>query len=137
MRPRVARTAIARSAPFLTGRAFEEGSVIGFNGTQAGVEELALRDDHNVNARGELGVTKYLSNQTFSAVSLHRAAKFLRCRDTQAANTTIPGQHEDRAVATVNANATVVDLLKFGPSANALSGAKFQQVVRSTLFAAD
>ena len=50
-------------------------SVISFKNSQAGVEQFALGDDDDVEARGDLVSTEDLSNQTFSAVSRHRAAE--------------------------------------------------------------
>ena len=50
-------------------------AVIGFKGGQAGVEQLALGHDDDVEARRDLVATENLSNQSFSSISLDRAAQ--------------------------------------------------------------
>ena len=95
---------------------FDEVSVISFKGAQAGVEILALRNDDDVEPRRYLISTKYLSNQSFSSVSLNRAAHFPGRRDTQPPDAPLVGQHEDGAVAAVESNALFVDLLEFRPT---------------------
>jgi hypothetical protein len=89
-----------------------EGSVISFNGAQAGVEQVALRDDDHVEPGGDLVPTKDLSNQSFSSVSLNRAADLPGRRDPEPSHTLLVGQEKDRAVAAVDANAPLVDLLE-------------------------
>jgi hypothetical protein len=73
-----------------------------------------------------------LSYQSFSAISLHRAAKFLRCRDAQPAYRRLVRPHKQRAVSTVDPRARLVDFLKLGVPADPLILAK-----RQALFAAD
>lgn len=63
--------------------AFEGGAVIGFKDGEAGPKELALGHDDDVESRRNVIMTEDLSYQSFSAISLHRAAELLRCRDAQ------------------------------------------------------
>ena len=60
----------------------EKVSVIGFKGAQAGIEQLALGDDDDVETRGDFVATENLSNQTFTSISLDGAAQFFRGGDT-------------------------------------------------------
>jgi hypothetical protein len=91
---------------------FDEVSVISFKGTQAGVEEFTLRNDDNVKPRRYLVSTKDLSNQSFSSVSLNRAADLPGRRDSEPPHAALIGQDENRAVAAVSSNAPLVDLLE-------------------------
>src|SRR5215467_6273200 len=110
-------TAGRHSAPSAEA-SFDEVSVISFKGAQAGVEILAFRNDDDVESRRDLVPTKYLSNQSFSPVSLNRAAYFSRRRDPEPSHARFPGQDEHRAVAAVEANAPLVYLLEFRPAAD-------------------
>jgi hypothetical protein len=98
--------------------AFEGGAVIGFKGSQRGLEQLATRHDHDVEACRKFSAPENLSYQSFSSVSLNGAAQFLRRRDPQAAGRLVVGQDEQRAVAAANPGAALVDLLKFGVTAD-------------------
>ena len=49
---------------------FEEVAIVGFKDGQAGVEQLALRDDDDVEPGRDLVATENLSYQSFSAISL-------------------------------------------------------------------
>jgi len=98
--------------------AFEEGSVIGFKGAQAGVEQVALGNDDDVEPRGDFVATKNLSNQSFSSISLNGSAKLPGGRNAQASYPLVVSQDEDRAVPAVDAGAPFVHLLKFGTTAN-------------------
>ena len=75
---------------------FDEGSVIGFKDSQAGVEQVALGNDDDIKARGDLVATKNLSYQSFSTVSLHRSAELFRGRDPQPADAVLVGEDEHR-----------------------------------------
>ena len=72
-------------------------AVIGFKGGQAGVEQLPLRHDDDVEAGRDLVATENLSNQSFSSISLDRAAQFLRGGDPQPADWQRVRQDEQRA----------------------------------------
>jgi len=110
----------------------QDGSKIGFKGYQAGVEQLALRDDHEIVAGRDLVATKNLSNQSFSAVSLDRAAQLLACRHPKPPFDPLFRQQKERRVAAVNARAAVVHELEIGTAPDPLVGPKILQ-----LFAAD
>lgn len=113
----------------------EEGSVIGFKGGQAGVEQVAFGDDHDVEPLGDLIATKNLSNQSFSSVSINRAAEFSRRGNPQPSHPELVWQDEHRAVAAMGSDAPRVDLLVFDAAANPfvraeshrLPAASFQQ----------
>ncbi len=62
------------SSPLGAEATFKCIEVISFKNSQTGVEQLALGHDNDVEARGDLVSTKDLSNQSFSAISLDRAA---------------------------------------------------------------
>jgi hypothetical protein len=103
-----------------------ERSVIGFKGVQAGVEEFALGDDHDVKPRRNLVPTKNLSNQSFRSISLDRATELLRCGDAQPAGAAVVCQQEYGAIAAVDSKTTAVDLLELRSSANALGWSELQ-----------
>ena len=105
-------------------------SVIGFKGCQAGVEQLALRDDDDVEARRELVTTENLSNQTFSAVSDDCAAQLARGGNPQPADRPFVPHDEHGAVTAVDADAALVNLLKIGAAANAFGRTKILTVDR-------
>ena len=105
----------------------EEGSVIGFKGGQAGVEQVAFGDDYHVKSIRDLITTENLSNQSFRSVSLDRTADFPRGGDTQPAHSDRVWQHEHRGVPAVKPDALVVDLLEFRPAADPFDRAEFQR----------
>ena len=112
--------------------AFEEVSVIGFKDGQAGVEQLAFRNDDDVEAWRDVMSTENLSYQSFSSISLHRAAQFPGRRDAQAADILLVGQDEDRHEPAVRPRPAIVDALELRAATNALFGTEFQ-----SLFVAD
>lgn len=117
--------------------AFEEGSVVSFKNRQAGVEQLALGDDDNVEPFGDLVTTENLSYQTFSAIPHNRAAQFLCRRDAQPPGVQVVGQHEHRAVPAMQASALFVNTLKIGAATNPLVALKAGHMAWPGLFAAD
>jgi hypothetical protein len=107
--------------------AFNESSVIGFKNCQAGVEETALGNDDDVESPRDLISTKNLSNQSFGAVSDHRAAKFPGRGDTESTRPlrgSCPGKDENRAVAAADFESALVNLLKIGSATNPLRPAE-------------
>jgi len=102
----------------LTEASFDEVSVISFKDAQAGVEIFAFGNDDDVESWRDFVPTKYLSNQSFSPVSLDRAADLSRRRNPEPSHALISGKDEHRAVAAVQANAPLVDLLEFRPAAD-------------------
>jgi hypothetical protein len=107
-----------------TEAAFEDVSVISFKDVQAGVEQLALRDDDDVEAWRELVATENLSNQSFRSIPDDRAAQFPGRRDAEPADAGRVRQDEHRAVTAVGAGAPFVDLLELGAPADPFGGAK-------------
>ena len=101
-----------RHSAALAEASFNEVSVISFKGAQAGVEKFALRNHHDVESRGDVVSTKDLSNQSFSSVSLNRAADLPGRRDPEPSHASLVGQEKDRAVAAMEANPPLVDLLE-------------------------
>jgi hypothetical protein len=117
MASRQRRTPGRRSA--VTAEAsFDQVSVISFKGTQAGLKELALWDDDDVESVGDLVSTKDLSNQSFSSISLHCAADLPGRRNPEPSHAAFVGQKKDRDVAAVDSNAPLVDLLEFSAAAD-------------------
>ena len=97
-------------------------TVVGFKNSQAGVEQGSLRHDDDIEARGDLVSTEDLSNQSFRAVSLHRAAQLLGRRNPEPAGAERVGQDEQRRVAAGEPDALVVNQPKFGTTTNPLVG---------------
>lgn len=114
--------------------AFEGATIIGFKNTQRGVEQLAFGHDDDVKARRDLIMTENLSNQTFSSISPNRATELLRGRDSQSTNSELVGQDKERAVATVDAGAVLVGLLKIGAAADPLVRAEFHSLLTVSRF---
>ena len=115
-----------RQSACLAEASFDEVSVISFKGAQAGVEKFPLRDDDDVESGCDLIATKYLSNQSFSSVSLDRAADFPGRRNPQPSHPELVGQKEDRAVAAVESNAPLVDVLKLRTLADVFGWTELQ-----------
>jgi hypothetical protein len=109
-----------------TEAAFEEGSVIGFKGAQAGVEQFSLWDDDNVVPGSELIATEDLSNQSFRSVSLNGPAELLGGRDPQPPYSGGIRRDEYGAVAAMHLDACPVHMLKLGSASNAFVRAKIQ-----------
>lgn len=101
-------------------RTLQELSVFGFKNGQAGVEQLALRDDDDVAARRDFVQTENLSNQSFSAVSLDRATHLPRRRDAEPARRRVGRQEEQGAEPAVHLDPAFVNLLKLRAAANPL-----------------
>jgi hypothetical protein len=88
------------------------------------LEEFALGDDDNVEARRDLIPPENLSYQSFGQISLDRATQFLRRRNPEPANRPLIGQQKHGEISTVNLSAAVVNLLEFGPPTNMLGRPK-------------
>ena len=88
-------------------------AIFGFNGGQAGVEQLRLRHDDDVEAWSELVTSENLSNQSFSPISPDRVAQLARGGDPKAAHDERVGQEEHGRVSAVYPRASLVDLLEF------------------------
>jgi hypothetical protein len=116
----------SRQSAALAESSFDEISVISFKDAQAGVEKFALRDDYDVEPWRDLVSTKNLSNQSFGSVSLDRAANFPGRRDPESSHAPLVGQEKNRAVAAVDANAPLVDLLELRTPADVLGWTESQ-----------
>ena len=115
-----------RHSAGLAEASFDEVSVISFKGAQAGVEKFALRDDHDVESIGDLVSTENLSNQSFSSISFNRAADLPGRRNPEPPHAPIVGQDEDRTVAAVESNTSLVDLQELRATADVLGWMEFQ-----------
>ncbi len=101
---------------------FEETAVFCVKFGQAGVEQLALGNDDDVEPCRDLVATENLSNQSFSTIPLDRATELLRGGDAQPPVRGLIGQDEQRAVAAVDANALSVYELVFRTPTDPLLG---------------
>ena len=119
MSVRTKRTGSETLSP-LPKASLEAVSVFGFKNSQAGVEQVPLRYDNDVEARGDFVSTKDLSNQSFSTVSDDCAAELLGRRDAQPPDVELVRQDEQRGVASGYPDAAIVNLPKIGAAANPL-----------------
>jgi hypothetical protein len=110
---------------------FEEIPVVSFKNYQAGVEQLALRDDHDVKSRRDLVATENLSYQTFSAIPHDCSAQLPGGGNAEATHRERIRTDKQRAVPAVNACALRVDLLKVGAAADPLVALKPGHAIRS------
>jgi hypothetical protein len=109
-----------------TETSLDEVSVIGFKDVQAGVEQVALRDDDDVKAGGDFVATEDLSNQSFRSVSLNGSPELAGSGDSQPPGAAAVRQEKHCAVAAMNPRAALVYLLEFRPAANTLVWAETQ-----------
>ena len=79
-------------------------------------------------------MTKNLSNQSFSSVSLNGSAEFFRRRDAQTSDRPVVGQDEHGRKAPVDPYAAFIDFLKLGAAADVFMRPEPRQI---SLFAAD
>jgi hypothetical protein len=119
-----ARTPNRRSPA--TKASFDEIAIVGFKGVQAGVEQVALRNDDDVEPWRDLVATEDLSNESFRSISLDGAAELAGCRDAQPTDSAAVRQEKNCAEPAVNPGAPLVDLLEFRTAANALVWAEPQ-----------
>ena len=76
------RRTVNDNGGWLLESAFDECSVIGFKSSEGGLEQVALGYYDDVEPWRDLVTPENLSYQSFSSVSLDRAAQFSRRRDT-------------------------------------------------------
>jgi hypothetical protein len=117
---RAARAAgsVRRTAPAIA--SFESETEFSFNGSQAGVKQFPLRDQHQIHSRSRLVPTKNLSNQSFCSVADDRAAKLAGRGDTKPADPQGVGQTEEREQPIVDPESVLVNLLVLDPTPNPL-----------------
>src|SRR6185503_20007656 len=111
-----------------TETAFKAVAIVGFKDGQGGVEHPAFGYDHDIKPWRDVIVTKNLSNQSFSPVSLNRSAELLRRRDAQPSDRAIVGQYEHSRKAPVDPDAAFIDVLKLGAAANAFMRPEPRQI---------
>ena len=107
-----------RPSAGLAKASFDEVSKVSFKGAQAGVEEFTLGDYDDVKSWRDFVSTENLSNQSFSSISLNRAADFLGRCDSESSNTPLIGEQKDRGVPAMYANTVLVHLLELRPAAD-------------------
>ena len=97
----------------LAGSAFQSGAVIRFECDQRGSEQLATRHHDDVESCRKFSAPENLSYQSFSPISLDRAAQLLRRGNPQPTRRLVVRKNEQRAESTANPGAPLVDALKF------------------------
>jgi hypothetical protein len=95
-----------------------------FKGSQAGVEHVPFRDDHDIEPANGLVTTENLSYQSFSFVPLDRAPELPGGGDAQPAARQVGGQCEQREEPAVDLGAAIVNLLVFGSPADTVIAAE-------------
>jgi|ERR687888_132393 hypothetical protein len=103
---------------------FEEASVIRFKDCQAGVEQLALGNDDDIEALRDRVTTENLSNQAFCSVSHYCPAQLPCRRDAQTRDALVVGQDEHRAEAASDSRPAVVYLLIFDATSDPMFSTK-------------
>ena len=101
-------------------------SVIGFKRVQAGIEQIALRHDNDVEAGRDFITTKNLSNQAFGSISPDGTAEFSRGGNAQSADPMLVREQEDRGVAAVHFDTAAIHLLEFCMAADPLGWSELQ-----------
>ena len=97
---------------------FDIAAVFDLKGSQTGVEQLAPGNHDDVKAGRNLVTTENLSNQALRSISFNRAPQALGGGDPQPADRQLVRQNEQSGKATMNPGATLVNLLKFGATAD-------------------
>lgn len=110
--------------PTASKAAFETAAEFCFKGAQAGVEQLPLRHDDDVDAWRKLVTTEDLSNQSFSSISLDRTAELSRRGDSKSSNRGRVPTCKERQVPTVHFRSTVIHGLVFDAAPNSLDAAE-------------
>jgi hypothetical protein len=112
-------------SPF-TCATLDETSVFSFKNGQAGVEQVAVGNDDDVESRSDLVATENLSYQSFGSISSHGAAQLLRRSDAQPSYSLLVAEDECGAVAAPKPNAPLVHALELGAPPDAFSWAELQ-----------
>ena len=105
------------AAPAIT---FESETEFSFNGSQAGVKQFPLRDQHQIHSRSRLVPTKNLSNQSLCSVADDRAAQLAGRGNTEPADPKVVRQAEERKQPIVDPESVRVNLLVLDPASNPL-----------------
>jgi hypothetical protein len=109
-------------------------AIVVFKGTQACVEKLTLRHDHDVETRRDLVATKNLSNQSLSSIPSDRSSQLSGCGDPESAVRQGVRQRKHRAEPSADPGSALIDELKLSAAANALARPEARQ---TDLLAAD
>ena len=99
---------------------FESVAEFSFNGSQAGVKQFPLRDQHQIHSRSRLVPTEDFSNQSLCSVPNHRAAELSGRGDAKPGDGKIIGQAEEREQPIVNPESVLVNLLVLDSTPNPL-----------------
>jgi hypothetical protein len=92
-----------------------------FNGSQAGVKQFPLRDQHQIHSRSRLVPTEDLANQSLCPVPNYGAAEFSGRGDAKPGDGKIVGQAEDGEQPIVNPESVLVNLLVLDSTPNPLT----------------
>ena len=103
---------------------FEEASVIRFKDRQAGVEQLALGNDDDIEALRDRVTTENLSNQAFCSISHYCPAQLPCRRDAQARDAFVVGQDKHRAETASDPRSAIVYLLILGAASDPVFSTK-------------
>jgi hypothetical protein len=115
--PAVLRGSAAGSSK-LAKTSFDVAAVFDLKGSQTGVEQLAPGNNDDIKTRRNLMTTENLSNQAFRSVSLNRAPQAPCGGDPQPTDRQLVRQNEQSGKAAVNPGTALVNLLKFGATAD-------------------
>ena len=108
-------------------------TILGFKGSQAGVEHLALGHKDEVKTRCELVAPENLSNQPFRSVPHDRTPQFSCRGHAKATDRERVGQNEQRAVSSVDADAALIDPLEFGATPDTFIAPEPRQIAAYSL----
>ena len=95
---------------------------LGFNGAEVGIEQFRPRDHDNVEALGDGGPPKDLTEDAFGPVPNDRATELARGRDAQAADRPVAQRDDGRHQSGPDPVPRVVDTLELHPSSDTARG---------------
>ncbi len=110
--------------------ALEDLAIISFKDGQRGVEQITFRDDDDIESRGDVVLTKNLSNQSFSAVPLNRPTELFGGGDSEPSHLPLVRKDKHRCEAPVKACAPLVNLLELRAPSNVLVRQESGQSIR-------
>jgi len=100
--------------------ALEDGLVIGFEAGEGGIEHFPARHDDDVETGGDLMAPEHLSGEAFGAVAFDGRPEFPRGGYAKPGRGPAIRQHEQCHEAAMDPGTVFVDVLEFGPAADAL-----------------
>jgi hypothetical protein len=110
----------SRSSP--AGTPIEQASEFGFKGALAGFEQSAFGYGDDVETWSYFITAENVSNQSFSSISLDRAAELPSRRDPQAADVKLVAKQEERNQLPVTPDPLGVHPLEIVTATNSLAG---------------